>query len=150
MARGGVSTIRIGADQAKGLNILTKLDGPLFTKDVKQLFVDEAHAILPVIVDAWNEQLERRFKPGKGLRTGALKTSLGEPRLVGKLSAAAWSQKPSTERYAHRVEYGSVHMSPQRQRKNSRRYILRNLEFGGKYYNQFVSQLTAAYNGGPL
>ena len=122
--------------------------GPLFQAGMLGVFQKNLTQGLLALDDEFVEEVEKRFKRGKGLRTGALQTSFGEAREIGTLRAGAHGKNVQTERYYHRVEYGAIHMKGQNQRKNARLAILRSVKNPTSKRGQMViKRAVEALNG---
>lgn len=102
--------------------------GPLFEPGATGVFADEITKGLVSLGDETREEAEKRFKKGKGQRTGALKASFSKARKISDLSAGVGATTSAVDRYYHRVEYGSRFMKAQNQRKNARRAVIRSLK----------------------
>ena len=104
-----------------------ELKGPLFSPGMVGVFRGELVKGLVSLGDEAKDEATKRFKKGKGRRTGALANSFSNARQTGPLSAGVSGTSSEVERYYHRVEYGSRHMKGQHQRKNARAAIIRSL-----------------------
>lgn len=108
-----------------GKGVTVTVSGPLFSPNMVGIFRDALVDGLVALDDEFVEEVRKRYKRGKGLRTGRLAGSYEKARAVGQLTAQADS---SAQRYTHRVEYGSRYMPGQHQRRNARKAIKTSLK----------------------
>ncbi len=114
--------------------------GRLFGRTMTSKVIDAMNNVLEDTNKMVIPALEKRFKKGKGRRSGDLIDSFKSEGLVNDLIAQTVSNDKVLP-YIHRVEYGSVKMVGQHQRKNTRAALMKVLK------NEMVPALEHYLNG---
>ena len=105
-------------------SVTVSLKGPLFRPTMTAGVIGVMNNVVEDVADMAIPELQKRFKKGKGRDTGRLAASFDDRGLVKPLEA----QVVSDVSYAHRVEYGSPFMPGQKQRKNTRKKLLKTIK----------------------